>query len=257
MNEGQRFFGRLATEAVLASLFIDVVHTQNLIRASEHLEQGKGSVLVYTNHFHRLDAAITAKVIREYLAKINKHLSIVVSKQYTDENREENKDIVAVMHLLQEIYGFNMLSAVQDKENERTTYPDWLTINMGVVNDLATFLQESGNIGGITLEGTRSTTGALIEAKRGFELLLKKGGSNLLFQPMALVHTDIQPLTRTRVMIPEPFTRAEILAEHKANPHLSITDLAMLKIARELPPENRGYYAQMAAEFVIPQKVNL
>ncbi|MCL5434911.1 MAG: hypothetical protein M1405_00795 [Patescibacteria group bacterium] len=89
--------------------------------------------------------------------------------------------------------------------------------------------------------------------RRGIELLLRKGREHALAQPVAIVHTKIRPIVaRTRIIVPEPFTYAEILAEQETNPGLSVTDLAMLRIGRELPPENRGFYAQMVREFVMP-----
>lgn len=257
MIETQRTLGRMIGETVLSPFFTEVIHTQNFARTREHLQRG-GKAVVYTNHIHRFDSEPVAKTIIEYVAPLDERAYVMVSMQYRDPDREENATIVKAMNLLRGAFRFNFLPMVQDKPEEKARYPKWRRINKDSFDKAVTVLQEEpGGIVYITPEGTRSTTGGLLEAKTGFGKLLERGGDDVIVQPMALVHVQIKPLTmRTRIIVAEPFTYDEIITEQKANPGLSITDLSMLKIARELPPENRGFYAQMAAEFVMPPATN-
>lgn len=251
MHERSRaLLGRTLGEAALLPFFTEVIHTQNLIRTKKHLEQG-GKAVLYTNHIDRFDSEPIAKTLIERVAPLDEHAYVMVSMQYRDPDREENATIVKVMNLLQSAFGFNFLPMVQDKPEEKARYPKWRKINMDSFNKAVTVLQEEpGSIVYVTPEGTRSTTRALLEAKTGFAKLLERGGNDVIAQPMALVHAKIRPLImRTRIIIPEPFTYEEILSEQEANPGLSITDLSMLKIARELPLQNQGPYAEMLASY--------
>ena len=246
MIEAQRALKKMVGEATLSSFFTEVIHTQNFTRTREHLQRG-GKAVVYTNHFHRFDSEPIAKTIIQYVAPLDEHVYVMISMQYLDPNREENAATVKAMNLMQSVFGFNFLPMVQDKPEEKAKYPKYRRINKDSFDRAVMVLQEEpGGIVCVTPEGTRSTTGGLLEAKTGFEKLLERGGDDVIVQPMALVHAQIKPLTmRTRIIVPEPFTYEEILNEQKANPGLSIIDLSMLKIARELPPQNQGHYRNL------------
>ena len=248
MIEAQRSLGRVIGEAALFPFFTDILQIQNFSRTREHLQRG-GRAVVYSNHFHRFDSEPVAKAISQYVAPLDERTHIVVSMQYVDEDRKENEAIVKAMGFLQSAFRFKFLPMVQDKPEEKARYPKWRRINKDSFDKAVAVLQGvPGGIVYITPEGTRSTTGALLEAKTGFEKLLERGGDDVMVQPMALVHAQIKPFTmRTRIIVPEPFTYDEILTEQETSPELTVTDLSMLKIARELPPQNRGFYAQMAA----------
>lgn len=251
MNEKPRaLLGRILGEAVLSSFLTEVIHTQNFTRTREHLQRG-GKAVIYTNHIHRFDSEPIAKTIMQYVAPLDEHAYVMIAMQYRDPDREENAAIVKAMNLMQGMFGFNFLPMVQDKPEEKARYKKWRRINKDSFDKAVTVLQEEpGGIVCVTPEGTRSTTGALLEAKTGFEKLLERGGDAVIIQPMALVHAQIKPLTmRTRIIVPEPFTYGEVKAEQDANPDFSVTGLAMLKIARELPPQNQGPYAEMLASY--------
>ncbi len=243
MGEKQQSLGRLAADIALSTFFTEINHIQNFGPAKEHLEQNRGSVLLYANHFHRLDSVVIGKVINGNIAQLNNKISVMVSKQYTDGEREENKQIVKALGLLQKAYGFNFISVVQEKPEEKEQYPNWERINKEATRRAIELLRMPGNMVCVMPEGTRSETGTLIQALRGFEIIMKRGGPNVLVQPLAVTHTDIKPLQmRTQIFVPESFTYEQILEEQRQNPQFDVTTLAMRRIARELKPQNQGPY---------------
>lgn len=260
MVEAQRFLGKVVGEAILSAFFTEVIHTQNFSRTREHLQRG-GKVIFYSNHIHRFDSEPVAKAIIEYVGPLDEHTYLMAAMQYRDPDRKENAALVKTTGFMQRAFRFNFVTVVQDKPEEKIRYPKWRRINMDAFNKIVTVLEEEpGAIVYIYPEGTRSQTGALAEAKTGLEKLLERAGSDVIVQPMVIIppaNNKIKPLTmRTRIIVPKPFTYQEILAEQKANPGLSVTDLSMVKLARELSPQYRGFYAQMASEFVMPPESN-
>jgi len=243
MGERQQALGRFTADLALSTFFTEIIHAQNFDRSREHIAQKKGSLLIYANHFHRLDPVAIARTIKDNIAPLDENVSVVISMQYTDPNRAENKQLVKAVKLLQQAYGFNLLSVVQDKQTEKDIYPKSRRINYDVFTKAVELLQTPGNIVCIYPEGTRSEVNALLPAKNGLESILKNAGDSVLVQPIALPHTRISPLTmRTQIFVPEPFTYQELLEEQGQNPQFDITTLAMRRIAKELKPQNRGPY---------------
>lgn len=108
-------------------------------------------------------------------------------------------------------------------------------------------------------EGSRSRTGALIQAKKGASLIAKRAGVPVV--PVALTGTeqfmpiDDQHMGRERVRrahltvrFGPPFRMEELEAEVTGaeDPRQALTDAMMRRVAQLLPPEYRGVYASPA-----------
>ena len=99
-------------------------------------------------------------------------------------------------------------------------------------------------------EGTRSPTGALQQAWSGASYLAAKAGVPII--PVAVVGSEdskffpnLRRLRRTRVTIfaGEPFTLPPLPSRGRDAALHSYTDEIMCRIAAQLPPSYRGYYA--------------
>jgi 1-acyl-sn-glycerol-3-phosphate acyltransferase len=97
-------------------------------------------------------------------------------------------------------------------------------------------------------EGTRSRTGALIQAKTGTAYIAAR--ANVTLQPLALTGTEkvfpaLKRLRRARVTVTfgPPFNLPP-RGERPRREHLGYcTELIMARLASMLPPAYRGYYA--------------
>ncbi len=217
-----------------------VVYGQkNLEIARNHLQNG-GSILVYFNHFSKLDAVLYAKIMREYLAPLNRVTAMTAMKHLDSQRGIFNRIQSALIHDWEDIYGLRVLPIVQTYD--RSSYPNANEINRKSLRKVVRMLRQPGNIIAVAPEGTRSDKNKLLPAEEGFETLLRLGGENVLALGLAGVHKTILPGRKTIVTAVKPVSLRELKAEQKANPGITITDLAMQRIARELPPPNRGYY---------------
>jgi 1-acyl-sn-glycerol-3-phosphate acyltransferase len=109
---------------------------------------------------------------------------------------------------------------------------------------------KKGHILVMAPEGTRSASGALIEARSGASYLAAKSGAWIL--PVAatgtedhLVIKNLRRLKRSRVVIHvgEPFKLPPLPRENRESALQQYTDEMMCRIAALLPPAYRGYYA--------------
>lgn len=106
----------------------------------------------------------------------------------------------------------------------------------------------SGGVLGISPEGTRSPTGALIPAKTGVAYLAAQADVPIL--PVGVVGTwkitrKILTLQRPEILvnIGQPFRLPPVPREQRAQALRSNTEEIMSRIAVLLPPEYRGVYA--------------
>ncbi len=117
-------------------------------------------------------------------------------------------------------------------------------------------LLAEGMLVGVFPEGTRSTTGALKEPFPGVALIATR--SRVPIIPAAIWGTETLPFNGkkgrrgkrkpVRVRIGTPFCLPE-RAPGERRPNLDeLTDLMMAQIARLLPPEYRGVYAERVRE---------
>jgi len=106
-----------------------------------------------------------------------------------------------------------------------------------------------GNVFGISPEGTRSKTGALINAKTGIAYLTDQTEAPIV--PIAVTGTetmikDLLCLRRPRltVRVGEPFRLPHLQESERSEDLRRQTDEVMCRIAALLPPKYRGVYAE-------------
>jgi 1-acyl-sn-glycerol-3-phosphate acyltransferase len=107
---------------------------------------------------------------------------------------------------------------------------------------------QSGGVLGIAPEGTRSQTGALIEAKTGVAFLADRAKVPII--PVAVsgtwqITSEILSLKRPVIVVNfgRPFTLPPVDRNTRDQDLQKNTDEIMCQIAALLPPENRGVYA--------------
>lgn len=106
----------------------------------------------------------------------------------------------------------------------------------------------AGGVLGVAPEGTRSHTGALIEAKTGVAFLADQAGVPIL--PIAVsgtwqITTELLSLRRPKIVVQigDLFTLPSIDRSDRDAGLQRNTDEIMCRLAALLPPENRGFYA--------------
>ena len=106
----------------------------------------------------------------------------------------------------------------------------------------------AGKVFGMSPEGTRSSTGALIRAKTGAAYLINETGAPVV--PIAIVGTEraLQTLVRLRrpvisVRFGKPLHLPPLGQEDRTAALRRNTDEIMCQIAAMLPPQYRGVYA--------------
>ncbi|MCO5177055.1 MAG: 1-acyl-sn-glycerol-3-phosphate acyltransferase [Thermomicrobiales bacterium] len=111
---------------------------------------------------------------------------------------------------------------------------------------------------GMFPEGTRSKTGSLQRAFTGASLVVVR--SNALVIPCIMVGTEDLPMSGTkerkrrrfwpkvRVVYGEPFRLASRMPSGERYSLDELTDAMMIEIARMLPPQYRGVYADLATQ---------
>lgn len=107
---------------------------------------------------------------------------------------------------------------------------------------------KSGGVLGIAPEGTRSQTGALLEAKTGVAFLADQAGVPIL--PVAVAGTwqitkEILQLKRPVIIVNfgKPFSLPPVDRTNRDRDLKQNTEEIMCQLAALLPPENRGVYA--------------
>lgn len=124
----------------------------------------------------------------------------------------------------------------------------------------------SGGVLGIAPEGTRSQTGALIEAKTGVAFLADQAKVPIV--PVAVAGTwkitsEIITLKRPKIFVNfgKPFTLPPVDRKNRDRDLKRNTEEIMCQLAALLPPENRGVYAthprvQQLLEDQVVQEIN-
>jgi 1-acyl-sn-glycerol-3-phosphate acyltransferase len=107
---------------------------------------------------------------------------------------------------------------------------------------------KNGGVLGIAPEGTRSQTGALLEAKTGVAFLADQARVPIV--PVAVAGTwqitsEILKLKRPVIVVNfgKPFMLPAVDRKNRDQDLKQNTDEIMCQLAALLPPENRGYYA--------------
>jgi 1-acyl-sn-glycerol-3-phosphate acyltransferase len=128
-------------------------------------------------------------------------------------------------------------------------------------------LLHRGSLVGIFPEGTRTTTGGLKEVYPGVGLIATRSGVPIL--PTAIFGTEALPLNGKKgrrrgkgrpnvtVRIGRPFNLPPPVEGAKRRDAEQTTDLMMLEVARLLPPQYRGIYAERVDSAAAPVDVAL
>jgi 1-acyl-sn-glycerol-3-phosphate acyltransferase len=117
-------------------------------------------------------------------------------------------------------------------------------------------LLNDGMLVGMFPEGTRSKTGGLMEPFGGASLVALRSKAPII--PCALVGTEGLPLSGSKPFVRrrypkvaaifgEPFTLEQIAADGTKRSKEDLTDAMMVEIARLLPEQYRGIYADRCA----------
>lgn len=189
------------------------------IHGLEHVPK-RGAVIAASNHLGRLDAPLT------YVFIDRRDITMMVAEKY--------KEVALFRWFVKQLDG---------------VWVDRFNADLGAMRESLNRLKR-GDMLVMAPEGTRSPTGALIEARPGASYLAARSGAPIL--PVAVTGTEdknlvahLKRLRRVKVVtwIGEPFTlpplgRGDRDAELKKD-----TDEIMCRIAAMLPPENRGVYA--------------
>ena len=235
---------KMALSETTGNFLLENIHTSvhgtgNLKIAREHLS--KGSVLLYFNHFAKLDTILYGKIIREYITCLDNTAAITSFRHIDPKKGAFNRIQGQLIQDWHELFGINIIPVIQEKDKKE--YPNADEFNRSAVKNAIRFLRQSGRVLAISPEGTRSKIGELLKAEEGLEVLFRLGGENVLAMPLAAEHSSVIPLaTKTRVIAGKPFSYEEIEKEHKQNPETTITELMMKRLAVLLPPKNRGFY---------------
>lgn len=256
MKEAQRFIGKVANESLQAALFTEIIHTQHIITAKKHLDQG-GSVLAIGNHISANDPIAHAKIFAQITTP--DHITAVASRRHFDPNQGRFN---AVKHTLrqwwEEGYGIDIALVVQKKD--RVLYPDWGQYNASTQKRLEIAIKKPGQLVYILPEGERSNENGLLQAEVGVGGLIKVGGDSVLVLPISEDYTDLKLLKgRAKLTIGEPFDYQQLMSEKTVLnqritelrqqgatlPFTDAADVMMLHIAQPLPPENYGYYTTL------------
>ncbi|HMM40751.1 MAG TPA: lysophospholipid acyltransferase family protein [Thermomicrobiales bacterium] len=120
-------------------------------------------------------------------------------------------------------------------------------------------LLSDGMLVGMYPEGTRSKTGALQRGRSGASLVVVRSGAPII--PCMMIGNENLPLSGNRhnrerkwrwpkvtTRFGEPFTLDPEKPEGGRYSFDELTDAMMIELARMLPPEYRGVYADRAAE---------
>jgi 1-acyl-sn-glycerol-3-phosphate acyltransferase len=207
----------------LVRIFINIVVKLTMKIEVEGLERvpQSGSFIATANHLGRLDAVL----VWYFLKRAD--IIVIVAEKYQD-----NAFLRWFTHQLNAIF--------VDRYNA----------------DVSTMRQvldrlKKGEVFVVAPEGTRSPTGALIEARQGAAYIAAKSGLPIL--PVGVTGTEdrmakqqLKRLRRMRVRgrVGELYTLPPLPRENRDQALQTYTDEMMCRIAVLLPPEYRGVYAE-------------
>ena len=231
---------------------IEGIHNLEIIGA--HLENG-GTAIGYANHRLDLlglrDLLEAGTAVEDHIKPSPHHAGVVVSRWHTD---PRNGIFARIKHYFliekwPESPGIMMFPVVQDKDKDNVLYSaDWREFNDNAYNQAEEFASLPGHMLLITPEGERGSE--LQEAEVGVAALFRKLRKTALAIPLAL------PYSESKVIAGTPYSWDELLEDHKRNPNIRTKDRMMVRLALLLSPQYRGFYAQMASEFVMPPESN-
>jgi 1-acyl-sn-glycerol-3-phosphate acyltransferase len=207
----------------LVRIFINIVVKLTMkleVEGLENLPQS-GSFIATSNHLGRLDA-----VLIWYFLK-RKDIIVIVAEKY-----QENRFFRWFARQLNAIF------------------VDRYNADVSTMRQVLARLNK-GEVFVVAPEGTRSRTGALIEARQGAAYIAAKSGLPIL--PVGVTGTEdhlakkqLKRLRRMRVRgrVGKLYTLPPLPRENRDQALKDYTDEMMCRIAALLPPEYRGVYAE-------------
>lgn len=206
----------------LVRIFINIVIKLTMKLEVEGLENlpESGSFIATSNHLGRLDAIL----IWYYLKRDD--IIVIVAEKY-----QQNAFLRWFAHQLNAIF------------------VDRYNADVSAMRQVLERLKKGG-VFVVAPEGTRSPTGALIEARQGAAYIAAKSGLPIL--PVGVTGTEdrlakqrLKRLHRLQVRgrVGELYTLPPLPRENRDQALKSSTDEMMCRIAVLLPPEYRGFYA--------------
>jgi len=251
----------LASGALLfwAEHFINtqIVGLENLKAAVNHVNGGKGGLLITPNHSSYLDA-ISMNLIRKEIAPNKKFTTIWA-------NKFEGKDEGKYAGTGQENMNNVLLAGKIGNEAAKrigirlVTVPQAVT-NPGEARKLARIFESLGketlgnnDVLGVFPEGTRSRDGNLGEGKSFLKFLFSDEivSNTTLIIPIGIVGTGnymrpdtdkINPFSKVTIIYGRPYTVIEAQKEMKDFGLSNLSDVMMWHIAQLLPEEKWGVY---------------
>jgi 1-acyl-sn-glycerol-3-phosphate acyltransferase len=211
-NLGYRFACFLARLVVRLSTRLEVQGLENL--------PGSGSYVIASNHLGRLDPVLV------YCILDRNDIIMLVAEKY--------REMPLVPWLVRMLDGI---------------WVDRFKADLGAVRQALSRLRKGGVLV-LAPEGTRSTTGALVQGWNGAGYLAAKAGVPIV--PVALFGTEdkvvvanLRRLRRSPVVARagEPFTLPAVPNQDREAALGAYTDEIMCRIAALLPPAYRGVYA--------------
>ena len=213
---------------------------ENLALLRDHLR--RHSAVVYFNHLFLGDGPLVITLLLDTLGDSIRVISAVESRKHYDFSRDPvNASILRLAHPL----GIRLFPVVQHYDRDAYSYAERIRWLRKLVKGAREILGQPGGIVVIAPEGTRSPDGALQKAQSGIAHLDRYGNS-VCFFPVALIPKDnfergVSFGTIFELKTGRPFLAREILPEIPEG--LSLADGMMLKLAKLLPEEMRGFYA--------------
>lgn len=247
MNERRgSLIGQATWEITRKALHPEIEGKDNFAIAKQHLENG-GSILAYADDpSTKAGVPLIGLAIESQLTSIHQ-LGVFVSRRQVDWRMGYHVPNFAQHIILENLWGktpgVKMIRIVQEKD--RASYPDWVEYNDAAVEEAKDFLKTPGNVFAITPGATRSPV--LIEAKPGVAALFRDAKDIALALPIAV------PKGTNRVIAGRPFSWADSQEDYKRNPNMRTKDRMLARLAVLFPEEQRGFYTQMAKDFVWPQ----
>ena len=205
---------RKLLRSILAFLFRLLTHVE--VKGVENIPE-KGGAILATNHMSRLDPPLVFIFIER------SDLTALVADKY--------KKYPVFSWILNAVNGI---------------YINRESADFSALREARSFLKNGGMLG-IAPEGTRSTTGQMLEAKTGVAYLADKAGVPIV--PIAIMGTEdaVQKLLhlrrpKLRIQFGEPFHLPPLVRNNRSASLKQNTDEIMCRIAAMLKPRYWGAY---------------
>ena len=200
-------------------------HADLVVKGEENLKQRQGKPTIYiVNHLSNIDAPVIDMFLRPY------KVTYVAGKKL--------QDVTVTKYIMETISTISINPGTPDKQ---------------AIKNCIELLKSGGSLV-IFPEGTRSREGGMSQAKKGFVLLARLSGAAIV--PIGLEGTEILvPINdgnmgkelfnkaTVKISFGEAFTLPDKRKVMVADYNRYAADFCMRKIAMNISPSYRGYYA--------------